>query len=111
MNSIHGIPGLPRLPVPGAPARPPAGEGAGGPGAPLRGPERPALPDPVEGGLGAVPVDPPPGTDPDLWTILTTEERRFFARARALGPLTYGPRSAPPPPAGGMPGGRIDMRV
>ena len=32
----------------------------------------------------------PPGTDPELWSALTAEERAFFARIGALGPLTYG---------------------
>ena len=32
---------------------------------------------------------PPEGTDPKLWSILTSEERSFFARAGAQGPLTY----------------------
>ncbi|MBK8250693.1 MAG: hypothetical protein IPK85_25335 [Gemmatimonadetes bacterium] len=32
----------------------------------------------------------PPGTDPDLWTVLTPDERAYFARLGAMGPLTYG---------------------
>lgn len=57
-----------------------------------------------------VPMDAPPGTDPMLWSVLTTEERSYFARARAMGQVTYGPgsRSA----SAGVPrGGRIDVRV
>ncbi len=34
-------------------------------------------------------VQPPEGTDPKLWSILTTEERSYFARSSAQGPLTY----------------------
>ena len=37
-----------------------------------------------------VPVEPPPGTDPALWSVLSGEERAFFAKAGAMGPLTYG---------------------
>ncbi len=57
-----------------------------------------------------VPAEAPPGTDPALWSVLSSDERAFFARARAMGGVTYGPgtrsRSA------GVPaGGRIDVRV
>src|ERR1051326_5483438 len=38
----------------------------------------------------AVPVEPPPGTDPALWSVLSGDERAFFAKAGAMGPLTYG---------------------
>ena len=65
---------------------------------------------PVETGLNGQP--PPPGTDPALWKVLTTEERAFFARARAMGPLTYGPgttRDGHVPAA--LQGGRIDVKV
>jgi hypothetical protein len=43
---------------------------------------------------GALPAEPPAGTDPALWSVLTGEERTFFARAAASGPLTYGRISA-----------------
>lgn len=57
----------------------------------------------------AVPAEAPPGTDPVLWSVLTSEERSFFARARSMGQLTYGPGTRL---AGGLPtGGRIDVRV
>jgi len=55
-------------------------------------------------------TDPaPPGSDPALWSILTTEERRYFAQQAALGPIHYGPRSAAPAPNAPL-GGRIDVR-
>jgi hypothetical protein len=38
----------------------------------------------------SVPADPPEGTDPALWSVLSSEERAFFAKAGAMGPLTYG---------------------
>ncbi len=61
-------------------------------------------------GAHSMPVEAPEGTDPQLWSVLTTEERSFFARARTLGPVTYGPRTGRLP-AGGPRGTRIDVRV
>lgn len=65
----------------------------------------------------ALPAEAPDGTDPELWQVLTTEERAFFARMNAMGPLTYG-RVTPAPAAshnageGPLPrGGRIDVRA
>jgi hypothetical protein len=60
----------------------------------------------------SVPTDAPAGTDPALWSVLTTEERTFFAKTASLGPLTYGKiKSAtmPAPPAAR--GGRLDVRA
>ena len=37
----------------------------------------------------AVPLEAPAGTDPSLWSVLTSEERNFFAKTSAMGPLTY----------------------
>ncbi|MBX9928779.1 MAG: hypothetical protein K2X99_07690 [Gemmatimonadaceae bacterium] len=59
-------------------------------------------------------VQAPPGTDPALWSILTGEERQFFARAVTSGPLTYskvmfGRPTAPAAPA--IRGGRLDVRA
>ncbi len=59
-----------------------------------------------------VPPEAPPGTDPALWNVLTTEERTFFSKTAALGPLTYGKiknATMPTPPA--MRGGRLDVRA
>lgn len=36
----------------------------------------------------------PQGTDPDVWLGLSVEERAYFARLEAAGPLTYGPGDA-----------------
>lgn len=60
-----------------------------------------------------VPSDPPPGTDPALWSILSGEERAFFAKAGAMGPLTYGRafsemKSAQAPASRG---GRLDVKI
>ena len=59
-----------------------------------------------------VPSDAPPGTDPTLWSVLTTDERNFFAKSAALGPLTYSrvkaAGNATPPAARGV---RLDVRA
>jgi hypothetical protein len=60
-----------------------------------------------------VPVEPPPGTDPALWSVLSGEERAFFAKAGAMGPLTYG-RALQDMKATQLPanrGGRLDVKI
>lgn len=68
-------------------------------------PETHAAPDST-----ASPGGPPADVDPALWSVLTTEEREFFLKARDLGPITYRPgpsgRDAAP-----QRGGRVDVRV
>lgn len=58
-----------------------------------------------------IPTEAPQGTDPALWSVLTAEERSFFARARAMGPLTYGRGSSSGDIPGVRLGGRIDVKV
>jgi len=61
----------------------------------------------------AIPVEPPPGTDPSLWSVLSGEERAFFAKAGAMGPLTYG-RALQEMKSSQLPiarGGRLDVKV
>jgi hypothetical protein len=61
----------------------------------------------------ALPVEAPPGTDPALWEVLTTEERSYFAKMQMLGPLTYG-RPSNAAPASETPmgrGGRLDVKA
>ena len=65
----------------------------------------------VASSAGAVPAKAPPGTDPALWGVLTGEERSFFARARSMGPLTYGPGASNESVPGVRLGGRIDVKV
>lgn len=65
----------------------------------------------VTSSAGAVPTEAPHGTDPALWSVLTGEERSFFARARSMGPLTYGPGSSNDSIPGVRLGGRIDVKV
>jgi hypothetical protein len=59
----------------------------------------------------ALPTQAPPGTDPELWAVLTSDERAYFAKLGAMGPLTYGriltQQSAPPVARGG----RIDVKA
>ncbi len=52
----------------------------------------------------------PAGSDPVLWSVLTSEERAFFTRQAALGPIHYGPRKAAPASDAPL-GGRIDVRA
>ncbi|MEP6622126.1 MAG: hypothetical protein ABJE47_22580 [bacterium] len=64
------------------------------------------------GASASLPAEAPSGTDPKLWSILTSEERGFFAKSQAMGPLTYGrvmaARTQPEVPA--VRGGRLDIR-
>lgn len=64
----------------------------------------------------ALGTEAPAGTDPALWSILTGEERQFFAQLGAKGPLTYGhytrSQSAPPPTTAAIArGGRLDVKA
>jgi len=55
----------------------------------------------------------PEGVDQDFWSVLTKEERTFFVKAGAMGPLTYG-RFTPTNAAPAAPivrGGRVDIRA
>jgi hypothetical protein len=61
----------------------------------------------------SVPVEAPAGTDPALWSVLSAEERGFFAKAGAMGPLTYG-RAMREMKTAEMPasrGGRLDVKI
>jgi hypothetical protein len=61
----------------------------------------------------SVPVHAPPGTDPELWSVLSSEERAFFAKVGAMGPLTYGRMVSGqlPTPSHDMRGGRLNVKV
>jgi hypothetical protein len=61
----------------------------------------------------SVPAEAPAGTDPALWSVLTNEERNFFAKSAALGPLTYGrlKEAIAPAPAATARGVRLDVRA
>ena len=73
----------------------------------IQAPNAPAPP------LAAVPTQAPPGTDPELWNVLSSEERVFFAKLGAMGPLTYGRvlSQAQQASAPSARGGRLDVKV
>jgi hypothetical protein len=58
-------------------------------------------------------LQPPPGTDPELWSVLSADERAYFARLGAMGPLTYGRilSGHQPTPAPVSRGGRLDVKA
>jgi hypothetical protein len=91
--------------------RPQGAPGVARPATPAQAPAR--APGAAPGAASALPVEPPPGTDPELWSVLSAEERGFFAKAGALGPLTYGrimnQSAQPAMPA--VRGGRLDIRA
>jgi hypothetical protein len=112
--SIYGIgnSGInrPQLPVRDntrTPAQRPAAPGITTPAAQTPANARPSQ------AAASMPVEPPPGTDPALWSILSGEERAFFAKAGATGPLTYG-RAFSDMKSAQMPanrGGRLDVKI
>lgn len=63
----------------------------------------------------ALAPQPPAGTDPALWSILTGEERAYFANNATSGPLTYSKIMVPNRSASSaLPaarGGRVDVRA
>lgn len=68
---------------------------------------------PQVGASQSVPAQPPPGTDPALWTVLTQDERTYFAKLGAMGPLTYGRVLSGhlPPSTPHVVGGRLDVKA
>jgi hypothetical protein len=63
----------------------------------------------------ALTPQPPEGTDPALWSILTGEERAYFANNSTSGPLTYSKVMMPNRSASSalpaVRGGRVDVRA
>lgn len=56
--------------------------------------------------------DVPAGSDPQLWAVLTSEEKAFFLRRAELGPLSYGPGAKPASGTADAPLGiRVDVRA
>lgn len=57
----------------------------------------------------------PEGTDPALWSILTGEERAYFANNMSSGPLTYSkvmmPNRTSSSALPAVRGGRVDVRA
>ena len=60
-----------------------------------------------------VPAMPQQGTDPELWSVLTQDERTYFAKLGAMGPLTYGRvlSGQMQPAASSARGGRLDVKA
>ncbi len=104
VSGLNALPAAYRLPgatraAPPAPAAPAAS-------AAEIGTLRPAVAAPAD--VDAV----PPGSDPALWAVLTREERSFFIRQAALGPLSYRPgQTAPATDATAPLGQRLDVRA
>ncbi|MEP6833510.1 MAG: hypothetical protein ABJB74_08955 [Gemmatimonas sp.] len=73
---------------------------------------RPQAPIAGQSTQNVVPAEAPAGTDPTLWSVLTSEERNFFAKSASLGPLTYGRiKAAMPAAPPSVRGGRLDVRA
>ena len=55
----------------------------------------------------------PGAADPEMWSLLTADERSFYLRSAVRGPATYAPGAnpSPEPSAGHRLGGRIDLRI
>ena len=100
---------IPRTPQPGGLDEAP-GQKAAEPLAPASLAEKEASPGGTASAEG-LPVEAPPGTDPDLWSVLTADERRYFARARSLGPVVYSPGKLGLAEVGLQRGGRLDVRA
>ena len=130
--SVYGVSNNPLLNSLGTVGRPgTAGAGQVRPGGVQPGAARPAAtPAPAQPAAvrpqqslaapaNALPAEAPAGTDPELWGVLTADERAYFAKAAATGPLTYGRvasrlnalnglQQAAPPAARGV---RLDVRA
>ena len=118
--SIYGIrpPATPAAPnvkpaaLPGAPigtARTQVPQRSVAPTAPARAPE----PTGMTANATNAALQPPPGTDPELWNVLSADERAYFAKLGAMGPLTYGRilSGQQPTPAPVSRGGRLDVKA
>lgn len=110
--SLYGIGGYPTRPATNAPLQPTGGRTApvqpeqARPAAPAL---RPAVQAPAAGAEKA--LEMPAGTDPALWSILSAEERGYFAKLGAMGPLTYGRVMDGTQRAPVARGGRLDVKV
>jgi len=54
---------------------------------------------------------PAPGVDPQLWEMLSVDERVFYQRNALTGPLTYTPSEGSSGSPGTRLGGRIDVKA
>ena len=79
---------------------------------PVPAPRTPAAPNAAPTSA-PLPAQAPAGTDPELWNVLSADERVFFAKLGAMGPLTYG-RVLSQAQQSSVPaarGGRLDVKV
>jgi hypothetical protein len=79
----------------------------------IQAPRAPQSPNGTHAVGASVPTQAPPGTDPELWSVLSAEERVFFAKLGAMGPLTYGRvlSQAQQQTVPAARGGRLDVKV
>lgn len=108
-----GIPGISNLPGGLGPLGSPTRPGAGREADVARPETDPRASQAAQTGRNTAPSDVPPGTDPELWAVLTSEERAHFTRLRSMGPLTYSTSSSagPQQPSQARRGVRLDVRV
>lgn len=108
-----GIPGISNLPGGLGPLGSPSRSGAGRETEAPRTDVDPRGAQVARTGDNAAPSDVPPGTDPELWAVLTSEERSHFTRLRSMGPLTYSTTSSAGPQQSRQArrGVRLDVRV
>lgn len=88
--TVSGIGGLGPGILPGAreaAAEPSESEQTQGFHVDLGNPER--SPDQAAFEAGDLPARPPAGTDPEVWALLTDDERAFFEAPGVTGPVTY----------------------
>ena len=112
-NSIPGLSaGVQRPQTDAARARVEQGYGRAvtGPATPAQ-PQRPGAVSIAQAAQPSLPAQPPAGTDPELWAVLTGEERSFFAKLGAMGPLTYSRVMTTPNAPPTVRGGRLDVKV
>jgi len=83
-------------------------EQQGGVRAPAGQPAPTSIAAPAQSSLSAA---APAGTDPELWSVLTSEERSFFAKVGSMGPLTYGRMMQTPNAPPTIRGGRLDVKA
>lgn len=91
-------------------ARTRATETAGQPGVAPAATQRPAV-NIAQAAEPTLSAQAPAGTDPELWSVLTGEERGYFAKLGSMGPLTYGRVMQAPNAPPSIRGGRLDVKV
>jgi len=107
-----GPPTLPQLRPTSTPEKdvPTTGSDGAAPAVPRLPVERPTVA--RETTESAPQLDPPPaGVDPELWSVLTSEERQFFSVSAEMGPVTYGREQTVRHETSLPRGRRLDVRV